>query len=166
MKKALVVIVLLLGITAIFAQNQVDKGLLQVNAGVGISGWGIPIYVGADAGILKNLTVGGELSYRGYSYWGYNHSIIGILANGNYHFSDLLTKYVTPIPSEIDLYWGLNLGGYIWISESGYTGTGSRLGIGSQLGARYYFNDKLAANLEFGGGNTFGTKLGITYKLK
>lgn len=37
---------------------------LQLNAGTGISGWGIPVYVGLDYGVTNEITVGAELSYR------------------------------------------------------------------------------------------------------
>ena len=33
-----------------------------------------------------------------------------------------------------------------------------------QLGGRYYWSDKWGLNLEFAGGNTFSTKLGVSVK--
>jgi len=40
------------------------------------------------------------------------------------------------------------------------------LGIGGQIGGRYYFTEKFGVNLEFGGGNAYsGGKLGISIKL-
>jgi outer membrane immunogenic protein len=172
MKKALFVILMIVGIMGLFAQGNLEKGKLQVNAGVGISAWGFPIYAGADYGVfdipdgMGNITAGGELSYRSYGYLGYHHSIIGVVANGNYHFKDLIAKYATALPEKVDVYWGLNLGYLLWISPSGYGGTGSRLGFGTQLGGRYFLTDNIAAQLEFAGGTVFGTKLGITYKMK
>ncbi len=147
------------------AQSPLETGGKQLNAGVGLSGWGVPIYVGLDYGIYENITVGGEISFRSYhdNYSGvkYNHSIIGIMANGNYHFNELLD-----IPSEWDLYAGLNLGYFIWRSSSDYTGTGnSGIDLSGQIGGRYFFKKNLALSLEFSGGNsTAGAKLGITYK--
>ena len=61
------------------AQNaNLDKGGLQLNAGVGVSGWGIPVYVGLDYGVTDEITVGGELSYR------YDTSSYAIRANWSF----------------------------------------------------------------------------------
>lgn len=162
MKKISVVLILLVSAVAIFAQSPIAKGQAQINAGIGLSSWGLPLYGGVDYGIHEKISVGGEISFRSYSTGGYKHSIIGISANGNYHFGELLE-----VPSEWDLYGGLNLGFYIWNSPSEYSGSqSSSLGLGAQVGARYYFTEKFAANLEFGGGNAFsGGKLGISIKL-
>ena len=49
--------------------------------------------------------------------------------------------------------------GFAWEKVSG-------LGIGGQVGGRYYFNDKVGINLEFGGGNAFGGgKVGVSVRL-
>jgi outer membrane immunogenic protein len=41
----------------------------------------------------------------------------------------------------------------------------SGVGLGAQLGGRYYFSDKFGINLEVGGGNAFsGGKFGISVK--
>lgn len=152
--------------SVIFAQNPVSEGQSQFNAGVGLSSWGMPVYFGLDYGIQKDITLGGELSYRSYSEnWdhdNYNHSVIGISGNGNYHFNSLLK-----IPTNWDFYAGLNLGLYIWNSPNNYGGSNSSgLGLDAQIGGRYYFTDKIGINLEFGGGNAFsGGKLGISVKL-
>jgi len=42
----------------------------------------------------------------------------------------------------------------------------SGLGIGAQVGGRYYFSDNVGINIEFGGGNAFsGGKVGISILL-
>lgn len=147
------------------AQYQLAKGGKQLNAGVGFSGWGLPLYVGLDFGVHKDISVGGELSFRSYrNNWGNNyyvHNIIGISANGNYHFNSLLK-----IPKEWDFYAGLNLGYYIWTTNNkNYAGSGgSGVGVGLQVGGRYYFSKNFGLNLELGGGNAFsGGKFGISY---
>lgn len=166
MKKFFLTIVLVVASTAMYSQRPTGNGLLQLNAGLGFSSWGVPVYIGVDYGIYKNITVGGELSFRSYDdHWSgsdYHHSITGISANGNYHFNSLLN-----IPSQFDLYGGLNLGFYIWNSPEHYEGShSSGLGLGCQVGGRYYFSDRFGVNLEFGGGNAFGAgKIGITLKL-
>lgn len=160
MKKTLLLLVLVIGLASAFALP-LDKGQMQVNAGIGYSGWGLPIYVGLDYGITPDITVGPEVSFRSYNYWEYHHTIIGIYVNGDYHFVNLLN-----LPSNTDLYAGLNLGFNLWISPSEYGGTDSSgLGLGVHVGGRYYFTDRLGVNAEFGGGTVSGGKIGISYKL-
>jgi len=160
---------MLLLLTSVFGYSQapISKGQLQINAGLGFSGWGVPIYGGVDYGVHPDITIGGELSFRRYneSYFrhDYKHNIIGIVAKGNYHFNSLLK-----IPNNFDLYGGANLGFYIWnTSDSDYNGSGaSELGLGIQIGGRYYFNDKIGINLEFGGASTVsGGKIGVSFIL-
>lgn len=157
----LVIFVCLTSITQ--AQYKLKVNDKQLNGGVGFSGWGIPIYVGLDYGIHKDISVGGELSFRSYSNIyssvGYRHQIFGLSANGNYHFNSILK-----IPKEFDFYAGLNLGFYFWSSPKDYDGRGSGVGLGAQVGGRYYFNKNLGINLELGGGNAFGGgKIGLSY---
>mgnify|MGYP000985154404 CR=1 FL=1 len=166
MKKHLLTVSFLLLSNFIFSQSPIAKGESQVNAGIGLSSWGVPVYVGLDYGVHPDISIGGELSYRSYNdkydNISYDHSVIGISGNGNYHFNRVLE-----IPSKWDLYAGLNLGFYIWNSPDGYEGSHSTgLGLGAQIGGRYFFSDKIGINLEFGGGNAFsGGKLGLTFKL-
>jgi hypothetical protein len=41
----------------------------------------------------------------------------------------------------------------------------SNIGLGVQIGGRYFFNKNFGINIEGGGGNaTSGAKIGITYK--
>jgi len=149
-----------------YGQNSLPKGSSQLNLGVGISGWGVPIYIGMDFGVSNDITLGGELSFRSYrERWQsnrYRHSIIGISGNANYHFNRVLN-----IPDNFDFYAGLNLGFYVWSSPDNYDGNkNSGVGLGGQVGGRYFFTDRVGINLEFGGGNAFaGGKFGLTFKL-
>ncbi len=160
-------IIILLSFITIFttsAQSPLVKGGKQLNAGLGFSGWGVPIYVGMDFGVYKDITVGFEGSFRSHNEriggTNYGSTIFGISGNGNYHFNTLLE-----IPSKWDVYAGLNLGYYFWSTSSNYQGSGaSGLGLNAQVGARYFFKNNFGLNLEFGGGNAFsGGKFGITY---
>jgi outer membrane immunogenic protein len=166
MKKALLIITLTFIIGLISAQNPVAVGQKQLNAGVGLASWGVPVYVGLDYGVHKDITVGGEISYNSFreTYHSnhYNHTVFGILGNANYHFNHILE-----IPRDWDFYAGLNLGFYIWNSPDNYPGDHtSGLGLGAQIGGRYYFSPKAAVNLELGGGNAIsGGKFGISVKL-
>jgi hypothetical protein len=163
--KKIITIVLLSFVTflVVKSQNPQDKRN-QLNAGIGLSEWGIPVYVGLDFGIHKDLSFGIEGSFRSYNqnYTGsrYNSTIIGLSGNMNYHFNRILE-----IPRNWDFYAGLNLGYYFWATPSNYPGTGSSgLGLGGQIGGRYYINNNFGLNLEVGGGNAFtGGKFGISY---
>ena len=166
------------------AQADLGKGNLQLNAGTGISGWGIPVYVGLDYGVTNEITVGAELSYRHdsttYDFgriefpYGrisgekitYSHNVFGIFTNGNYHFNRLLR-----LPRQLDLYAGASLGfffGSVTSSEGNIKYTGddySGFSAALQTGARYFFTDNFGVNLELSGGVlTSGLKAGITYK--
>jgi outer membrane immunogenic protein len=161
---SLVLILSIIGFITANAQSPLAKGEKQLNAGIGFSGIGLPIYGGIEMGIQKDITVGIEGSYRSYNQdfpsGTFHSSIFGISGNGNYHFNSLLE-----MPSIWDFYAGLNLGFYVWSSPSGYPGNGaSGLGFGAQVGGRYFIKHNLGLNLEFNGGNTItGAKFGVTY---
>lgn len=166
-KVSLIAILLTLGFLTVNAQAPIGVGEAQINAGLGFSSSGVPVYAGFDIGVHEDITVGGEISFRSfndsYQETTYNHTMIGIAGNANYHLNTLLE-----LPREWDVYGGLNLGFYIVnTSDSGYGGTAdSGFGLGAQVGGRYYFNEKFGINLEFGGGSTFsGGKVGISIRL-
>lgn len=149
-----------------FGQNSLAVGRSQLNFGVGLSDWGVPLYLGFDHAVSSDVTLGGELTYSSYrEYWDhyyYDHSITGISGNANYHFNNAFN-----IPRNWDLYAGLNLGFYVWSSPDTYDGSHtSGLGLGAQIGGRYFISRKVGLNLEFGGGNAFSEgKFGLTIKL-
>lgn len=152
--------------TTIFSQSPIGIGQSQLNLGVGFSNYGVPVYLGLDYGIHRDITLGAEFSYRSFNERfqseRYGHSILGFSGNLNYHFNTLFE-----IPQNWDLYAGLNIGFYHWTSDRNYPGNfNSGLGIGGQIGGRYYFTDKVGVNLEFGGGNAFtGGKFGLSILL-
>lgn len=151
---------------AAIAQAPLGKGGAQFNAGFGFSSFGTPIYLGADFGVHRDLTVGPVFSYRNYGYkilgTKYDQSLIVLGLNGNYHFNTIFD-----LPSEWDVYAGLTLGYYIWSDIDGFDGgEASGLGFSGQIGARYFFTKKFGVNLEFGGGTASGGGLGITYKFR
>jgi len=160
---AIIATVFISNLTSLHAQSPIGEGGKQVNGGFGLSSWGIPIFAGFDYGVHDDVTVGGEVSYRRYrERWlgrDFDHSIMGFLVNGNYHFNTLLE-----IPSDFDLYAGLNLGFYVWSSPEAYGGDGgSGLGLGLQLGGRYYFTEKIGVLFELTGGNSVANaKVGIS----
>lgn len=179
MKKFLFLAGLFMAVVTASAQASLERGKLQLNAGTGFSGWGIPMYVGLDYGISDEITIGGELSYRydTSSYGGrisfrgyseeivYKHHTFGIFTNGNYHFNRLLQ-----LPRQLDLYAGASLGYFFGVvttnSNRDYDGTDySGFSLNAQTGARYFFTDRFGVNLELSGGIlTYGVKGGITFK--
>ncbi len=166
MKKLSLIVGIIMMSAIVFAQAPLKKGEKHLNAGVGLSNHGIPIYAGMEFGIGNDITVGFEGSFRFYSEsfggYSYSHTIIGLSGRGDYHFNRLLE-----IPSNFDFYGGANIGFNIWNSPSEYGGSSaSGLGIGIQLGGRYFFQNNLGLNFEIGGGNALtGAKFGITYLL-
>lgn len=164
------IVAMLLLVSGINAQAPLGKGGTQINAGFGFSTWGVPVYVGADFGVHDAITIGPKLSYRNYkdNILGskYSQSLTVISFNGNYHFNELFQ-----LPSEWNVYAGLSLGYYIWSdvkwdnTTTTFGGEASGLGIDLQIGGRYFFNDKWAINLEFGGGTGSGGNIGVTCKL-
>ncbi|MDZ7742863.1 MAG: outer membrane beta-barrel protein [Bacteroidota bacterium] len=166
MKKRILTFILVLATSFAFAQSPISKGESQINLGVGLSSWGIPVYLGFDYGVHQNITLGAEVSFRSYNdNWHHNkyrHTVIGFLGNANYHFNTVLN-----IPPPWDFYAGLNLGFYSWNSPNDYEGSHtSGIGIGAQIGGRYFFSNTFGVNLEFGGGNAFsGGKFGVTIKI-
>ena len=78
-------IILLLAVITVFtvsAQSPLYKGRVQLNAGVGFSGWGVPLYIGMDFGVSQDITLGFEGSFRHYNEnyidTRYNSTILGI----------------------------------------------------------------------------------------
>ena len=171
MKKIILLLAFVFVSNSMFAQVPLDKGEVQFNAGVGASGWGIPIYFGVDFGIARDWTLGGEISfqsdsdsyYTNNSNYKYNSRAIGIGVNGNYHFNRIMD-----IPSNFDFYAGPAVTFFIWdykdYDNNAHPDNAS-VGLGVQVGGRYFFNDKFGVNLEFGGGTaTSGAKVGVTFK--
>ncbi|MBA4250591.1 MAG: hypothetical protein C0442_02545 [Chlorobiaceae bacterium] len=148
--------------TASFAQTSAVKGTNQVNVGVGFSNWGVPIYLGFDHYVSNDISLGLEGSFRSHNENHHEHNIIGFSGNGNYHFNRVLN-----IPRNFDFYAGLNIGYYSWTDhDNNYANHNTGLGLGAQVGGRYFFSSKAGINLEFGGGNAFsGGKFGLTIKL-
>lgn len=166
--KALFFAILFAAVPAAVKSQQgspIEKGAMQGNFGLGMTNRGLPVYGGLDYGVHKNVTIGAQAEFRSYRQrWGgyrYNHTILGFSGNVNFHFNHLLE-----LPEEINIYGGANVGFYIWNSPGGYGGseTGG-LGVGLQLGGRYFFDENWGVNLEFGGTQHFGGgRIGATYR--
>lgn len=169
MKLLISISLLVISINGALAQGTLGKGGKQLNAGFGFSSWGVPVYVGADFGIHEDISIGPKISYRKYTenyFFGeYSQTLFTVAVQGNYHFNRLLT-----LPEAWNLYAGVSLGYYSWSdvewNNNSYDSVGedSSIGFDLQVGGRYFFNDRFAVNLEFGGGTASGGNVGITYK--
>lgn len=169
MKKASLLIVAVLALvfstSVVNAQfNPYSDQTVLLSAGIGVSGWGVPLFARLDYPVAENITVGGGLSYQSYSRFGLSgYSLIGIQARGNYHFNELFELS----SDEFDLYGGASLGYYIYNTPSNdiYSSMGG-FSFGIQAGARYFLTEKLAFNAEFGGGSVISAAtIGVTFLL-
>lgn len=166
MKKLNCVLFLVLAASfSIRAQAPLGKGGIQLNAGTGFSGFGVPIYVGADFGVHDDITIGPKISHRSYGYSVNGNDLDQTLTyigfNGNYHFNR-----VFGLPDEWNVYAGATLGYFIWSSSDLNGAKSSGLAFGAQVGGRYFFTEKFGINLELGGGSASEASFGITYRFK
>jgi outer membrane immunogenic protein len=151
MKKITLILSALLLSAFTFAQSTgeapLSKGQKQLNLGLGFSNSGIPTYVGLDIAVHNDVTVGPVLKVI------FDDSDVYVTAigRGDYHFNRLLN-----ISNNWDVYAGAAIGVRF--------GHGADLDLGLQIGGRYYWSEKWALNLEFGGGTGYGTSLGVSMK--
>ncbi|MBL7966610.1 MAG: hypothetical protein JNK09_06380 [Prolixibacteraceae bacterium] len=183
LKSLLLVIVFAMSYLVSNAQV-VEKGEKILNLGVGLgtalySGSGytgsVPPISGALEVVIKDdlfdgngaIGVGGYLGYAaykwkysGYDYgWKYSNIIVG--PRGYLHYN---------LIEQLDTYAGVMLG-YNIVSSKWY-GSGSSIGDASSggvifsgfIGARYFFNEKVAAMAELGSGIAY-LNLGVAIKL-
>jgi len=158
MKKITLTICALTIVAFSFGQSEIDQSKMQFNAGIGLSTWGFPFYIGADYWINEDITVGLEASFRYRFLHTYRYGYIGGSINGNYHFNKLLE-----LPDNLDVYAGLSAGPYIGFGNY-YYGSSFNFGFAGQIGGRYKINDNMWLNAELGGGTLSGAKIGITIR--
>jgi len=151
MKKILLLILVAGIFSTAFSQAPLNKGQKQLNMGLGMSGNGLPAYIGMEWAVHPDVTLGGELAFN---MDGFDYVIPRFMAN--YHFNTLIG-----IPPEFDFYAGANVGFLIWFGDGEDI---SGLNLGFQVGGRWYWSEKWGLNLEFAGGTGWGTKLGVSMK--
>lgn len=160
---SLIVLSMVFAATTVKAQfNPYAENTKLLTAGVGVSGYGVPIFARIDIPVANNFTVGGGLSYQSFNRFGATgFSLIGIQARGNYHFNELFE--ITE--EQWDVYGGASLGYYIYDTPAGsFTGGLGGLFLGIQIGGRYFVSDNIGLNLELGGGTVLsGANLGVTF---
>lgn len=149
MKKYLIIPLLLLGST-LFAQSPIGAGGKQLNFGLGLQGDDLPMYIGMDFGVHKDITVGPVVGIN------LDFDYLSIAGRGDYHFNSLLS-----IPQTWDFYAGLQLGFGI-----GFNNRGNNFDLGAQVGGRWYWSSRWGLNLEFGGGGYgMGGRFGLSMKM-
>jgi len=170
--KFLCVVVMIFSATMASGQARYDKGDLLLNAGVGFGYYyagGVTLMLSGEWAVNDVITVGPYLGYTSYRYnvvgYRYRYTFLDIGVKGSYHFSELFEIR----DEKVDVYGGLSLGYLISsYSGSGFAGYddpyGSVFRLGIHIGARYFFNEKVAGYGELGYGIA-PLSLGVTFKL-
>ena len=161
MKKTSLFLMVLLMSLMVNAQ----KGKKQLNIALGFAKNSIPVYVGLDFWIHEDISLGGEVGWGRYNWEhkdnDYHQDVFSFSFNGNYHFARILG-----IPEEFDIYAGLNIGFYHWTDNDPFDywdNHTSGLGLGIQVGFRYYFSSKFGFYLEGMAGNQISSgKIGLS----
>lgn len=174
MKKTLLVAVLALAVfagTATAGPKEFWKGGIFVTPQFGFNSWGgsIPFGVNGEYALTENIGIGGSvmLNFWNETYW--SSTLINFNADVAYHFTQVNA-------AKFDLYAGGGLGYsvYSYKYNSGYEDYG---GVGASsiyiplfVGARYFFNPKIAVNLRLVGSLTgswsgIGGVIGVTFVL-
>ena len=147
------------------------QGEFAVHKYVGV---GFTAGIGGRAG-SGALYVPGYIYTGYYSYGWYPEFNIPIGAIANFHFYQLIADKISNgdrmHADKLDIYAGLNLGTGVAIHPGIVDAYGVKHSYvdalafgGVQVGARYYFTDKIAVFGEFGYGKTWANA-GITFKL-
>ncbi|MFO7980999.1 MAG: hypothetical protein R6V00_09235, partial [Candidatus Aminicenantes bacterium] len=148
MKKIAAVFIILFFGTFSFSFSQGKefyKGIQTLSPVLGLNSYTVPVGVNFEYGVTKNIGIGGTamLWWWADNYW--SNSLIGLSFDGAYHFTGLDVK-------NLDLFAGAGLGFSIYsykLKEShpgdikGGSGS-SGLYLEPFIGARYYFNQKIA----------------------
>ena len=155
MKRSALLIVLALIMSGLFAQGggtaPLAKGELQVNFGTGFSNHGLPVYASLDIALHKDVTLTPEVHMR-LPFFDEHDFSGGVMVKADYHWN-----YLIGIPSNWDFYAGARAG--ISFGKDFYPD------LGIQVGGRWYWSDRWALNLEFGGGTGFGIIFGLSVKI-
>lgn len=170
-----IVLGLLLTASALFAQSPDTK---LINAGIGFSGWGIPVFANAEFPLKfdnQSVVVGGSFRTKRerFNYfndkYAWRHTIIGLDAGWNYYLDELLE-----LPGEFDVYGGLRLHYFIWNSSlvdpidgftDSYSGNSGGLDFSVVLGGRYHFQPNMSAFMQLGGSRYMsGLRAGVSFQ--
>lgn len=166
-KKLIITLILLVVTLNVFSQASYRKDDFQINLGASVANYGIPVYLSFEYFSDNFFSFRADFNYRNYPYRNMGETTriqafctaFGV----SYHFSEHL-----PIVDNVDLYGGGDLGVVFFDYPHNYNGIypKTRLSIGGHAGARYFFTNKFAGNVEVGGGSVFWeARVGLTFKL-
>lgn len=157
------------------SNNYSNGADFYINTGVGINSHGVPFYIGLDYNAVHpDISIGGSFGIHNIKHYHKNHyheyRSWNISFNGNYHFNRIMN-----IPNNFDFYAGLNIGYYNYKDKKDhypdhphdeYSHYHSGIGVGLQVGGRWFITDKIGLNLQFGGGTQYSSgNFGITFRL-
>ena len=154
------------------AQNAFDEHDKLLNVGIGVNSYeagGIPIGASFEAGVAKNISLGGGLDYLNHSFYNtsYRYSIFYLGGRLSYHFNRLFDLST----NKADFYGGTALGYRSITLSNTYTGQTisnnytSRFILGLYIGGKYYFYKKTSIFLELGTGGVTNARIGLGFKL-
>ncbi|RFM24321.1 MAG: hypothetical protein D0433_04665 [Candidatus Thermochlorobacter aerophilum] len=132
------------------------KGMIA-GAGLGLDGFGgLPIVGQLEFGVGPKIGIGrfGVGALAGI-YFNPGATAVMVGGQGNYHFD-------IPTVPELDLYAGLNL--LIGFAGSRFGGSSTGVGLGLNVGARYFFTPLVAGFLRLGWGLSIAT-IGIDFAM-
>jgi outer membrane immunogenic protein len=165
MRKCLLSAMLLITVTALFAQNPLIRKDVILQSGFGFSFKemsGIPFYLGVAYGLTNEMSIGGEFS-NSVSKTMVNRAI---KAKWSYHL-----KRALALPEKWDIYGGVGLGYYTYSLKNGSQKENGP-DISAHIGLSHFFSYKFGVNLEYGAGNAFTAsnsplsgKIGVSLKL-
>lgn len=171
--KKILIFIFVFGALFLNAQYNV-KRTFQTTLGVGISNYGLPISLGFDYGLFRDISLGLDFSNRYSNETFRKYRILGGNFNVNYHFNHLFKIY--------DEHWDIYMGAHYkyWVVTENIKKIepdSSNMGFGAQVGMRYFFNRHFAINTEIMAGRIStdnylrnesalvgSFKLGMTYK--
>ena len=152
------------------SQKEFAKGNKFITPQLGINSWTIPFGANFEYAITENIGVGGTGMFWTWSNEWVKDTLILLSADVAYHFTKIKAE-------KFDLfaggYAGFAIYSYSWKDaeneDLGDVGS-SGLMIGPFVGARYYFNPKIAVSFRLDGSlvghwASFGGTVGVTFKL-
>lgn len=139
------------------AQSLFLRKTMMAGVGIGLDGFGgLPIVGQLEFGVGPKIGIGrfGVGALAGI-YFNPGATFVVVGGQGNYHFD-------IPTVPELDLYAGLNL--LIGFAGSRFGGDSTGVGLGLNVGARYFFAPSVAGFLRLGWGLSIAT-IGIDFAL-
>ena len=154
------------------SSSAASKGMLIIQPDLNLGDHGGFSKNSGGVGFIPGFTLNVEYGVHDYvsvgGYFGYgarnkaHHIAVG--ARGVFHWWQLLDDKVSKDlkSDKIDFYLPLYMGVHI---GAGYSAINTNFGMGSGLGLRYYFTDKIGMNLEWGWMEMSVAKIGVQFKL-